>query len=315
MIAAQNLLFGAMQWDPGFRGFLTVVLAVIILCGSVALILATNSGARLGTLIATSALFGWLTVMGFIWAVYGIGWTGDAPSWDVVDVVQSDPAAPSMESRIEKANSLPVPGDGTLPDPLEVRADSEELLTEFPIERKDPTLSELASIDPALEERINEKLEDWTLLTSSNGFSGEAQTAVSAELVADGVFDDPTDFTFLNGFLTGGEKPRTDDSIIGRIKFRITNTFDHPHPPFYVAVQVQGVVPQETKPGQAPPTVQRDTDATVYTVIMERDRGNRRQPAIFFTIFSGIVFGVTANMLHRRDKLAELQRAAIAGAA
>ena len=66
MIATAANLLGAMQWDPGFRGFLTVVLAVIILCGSVALILSTNSGARLGTLLAVSALFGWLTVMGTI---------------------------------------------------------------------------------------------------------------------------------------------------------------------------------------------------------------------------------------------------------
>jgi hypothetical protein len=310
MIATAANLLGAMQWDPGFRGFLTVVLSVIILCGSVALILSTNSGARLGTLLAVSALFGWLTVMGAIWAIYGIGWKGEAPTWDVRDVVQNDVSASSVET----AQTLPIPGDGTLPDPLEVRAESEDLQAEFPSERKDPTLSELASVDPAIEETVNEQLGDWNLLASSNGYTGEAQAKVAEELVADGTFGDATEFTFLDGFWTGGEAPRDDDSIIGRAIFKVTNTFDHPHDPFYVAIQLQAVVPQETKPGQAPPTVVRDQEATVYTVIMERNRGNLRQPAIFFTIFCGIVFAITANMLHRRDKLAQLQRAAVAGA-
>ena len=45
-------LLGALTWAPGFKGVLTVAVAVIILCGSIALILSTNSGARLGFLIA-----------------------------------------------------------------------------------------------------------------------------------------------------------------------------------------------------------------------------------------------------------------------
>jgi hypothetical protein len=209
---------------------------------------------------------------------------------------------------------LPLPGDGTLPDPIELRDGSEELQTEFPPERKDPTLSELTAIDSSIEDTVNDQLGDWHLLSASNKYTGEAQAKVSEEIVAEGVFADATEFTFLDGFWTGGEAPRDDDSIIGRAIFKVTNTFDHPHDPFYVAIQLQAVVPQETKPGQAPPTVQRDPEATVYTVIMERNRGNLRQPAIFFTIFCGIVFAITANMLHRRDKLAQLQRAAIAGA-
>ena len=57
MIAALNIL-GAMTWDPGFKGVLTVALAVAILCGSVALIVGTNSGARLGFLIALAGFMG-----------------------------------------------------------------------------------------------------------------------------------------------------------------------------------------------------------------------------------------------------------------
>src|SRR5699024_11790091 len=106
MIAASNLV-GAMSWDPGFRGILTVVLAVLILCGSVGLIVSTNTGARLGSLVSVSALFGWLAVMGFIWAIYGIGWKGEEPSWELKDIVMGAPA----ESSVDKARSLPLPDD------------------------------------------------------------------------------------------------------------------------------------------------------------------------------------------------------------
>lgn len=308
-------VLGVMQWDPGFRGMLTVVLGVTILCGSIALILSTNSGARLGTLLAVSAFFGWLTVMGTIWSIYGIGWKGQAPTWEVRDIAQSNPEKPVIESTVKKANSLPVLGDGTLPDAAKLREGSKVLQTEFPPERKAPTLGELAAVDPSIEDKVNAKLNGWHLLSSSNGYTGEAQAKVAEDVVAAGLFKDPTQFTFLDGFWTGGEKPRKSDSTIGRAIFKVTNTFDRPHPPFYVAIQLQGVIPQATKPGQAPPTVVRDPNATIYTVIMQRNRGNLRQPAISFTIFSAIMFAVTANMLHRRDKLAQLQRAAVAGAA
>ena len=76
-------LLGALTWAPGFKGVLTVAVAVIILCGSIALILSTNSGARLGFLIALTGLFGWFVVMGIIWSAYGIGYKGPAPTWKV----------------------------------------------------------------------------------------------------------------------------------------------------------------------------------------------------------------------------------------
>ncbi|HEX2577123.1 MAG TPA: hypothetical protein VHK88_12290, partial [Aquihabitans sp.] len=130
-------LLGALTWTPGFKGLLTVAVAVAILCGSVALILGTNSGARLGFLIALTGLFGWFLVMGIIWAVYGIGYKGPAPSWKVVDTVSGPPVA----SRIPVAGTLPLPED--LPDPVDVRDADARLAEEFPPEGKEPTLGEL----------------------------------------------------------------------------------------------------------------------------------------------------------------------------
>jgi len=312
MTGASTLL-AALTWEPGIRGFLTVVLAVLILYGSVALIVSTNTGARLGTLIAVCGLFGWLAIMGFVWAAYGIGWKGEAPSWKVKDVVAGPPTA----SAVDKARSLPLPGDGTLPDPVEVRDADAELATEFPVDKKDPNLGDFLPIKPELEDDYNEKLGDWHLYSTSNGYTGELQSAAAVAVGPEGenIFGEAGDYTFLDSYWTGGNRSRTDDSTVGRVIYRVTQPFDVFHPPFLAAVQVQAVIPQEVKPGQAPPPPVRDEDAPVYTVIFERDRGNLRQPAIFFTIFCTIVFAVTADMLHRRDKLAKAQRDAAAGAA
>jgi hypothetical protein len=313
MIAATNLV-AAFQWDPGLRGLLTVVLAVLILYGSVALIVATNTGARLGSLIAVSALSGWMLVMGLVWSMYGIGWKGDAPSWKVKDVVEGSPAG----SSVVKARTLPLPGeaDNPLPVATELRDENPAFLKEFPLEKRAPNLGDLIPLQPSLEGEINGKLDGWKIFSVSNRYTGELQSAAAVAVEADGlkIFESADEFVFLDSYYTGGNKPRTDQSIKGRIIHKVTQTLDVFHPPFLAAVQVQAVIPQETKPGQAPPTPVRDQNAPVYTVIFERDRGNLRQPAMAFTLFNGIVFAITANMLHRRDKLAAAQRAAVVAA-
>ena len=115
-----NLLASLWSWDPGFRGMLTVAVAVTILCGSVFLIVATNTGARLGFLIALTGLCGWMFVMGIIWSLYGIGYKGAAPTWKVVDVVRSEPGSGEVVSSLAEAESLPLPDE--LPDPVELGA-------------------------------------------------------------------------------------------------------------------------------------------------------------------------------------------------
>ena len=57
---------------------------VVVLCGSVYLMLATNIGARLGFLLAVAGLFGWMMLMGIVWAIYGIGLKGREPTWKAV---------------------------------------------------------------------------------------------------------------------------------------------------------------------------------------------------------------------------------------
>ncbi len=304
-------LLAALSWTPGFRGLLSVLVGVVVLYGSVALILGTNSGARLGFQLALTGLAGWFFVMGFVWSIYGIGYLGPAPTWKVVDVIVGDP---STGARLDVASTLPLPSD--LPDPIELRDADPDLIAEFPPDApRPPLLTDLAGSSEEVRELIDDQLDGWRILETANKYTGETQAAVQEYVVEHGVFSSVSEFQFISAFLAGGHAPRTDDSTIGRVVFKITNTLEFGrNDPFYAAVQMQPVIPQETRPGQAPPVPVVDPDAPVYTAVLHRDRGALRQPGIAFTASSGIVFLVLANSLHRRDKLADRQRAAVAGA-
>lgn len=80
----------ALTWNPQVRGGLYVLLAVTILCGSGALILGTNLGARVGFQVAAAGLTGFFVVIGATWWVYGIGPHGKAPTWVPRFEVQGD---------------------------------------------------------------------------------------------------------------------------------------------------------------------------------------------------------------------------------
>ena len=69
--------------------------------GSIWIIVSSNSGVRLGTLLSLAGLFAWLTIMGSIWWLYGIGWAGDAPIWEEIEIVEGTDAEghrPSLRS-------------------------------------------------------------------------------------------------------------------------------------------------------------------------------------------------------------------------
>jgi len=88
-----HVLGFALNWEPELRGLFIVLLALAILPGSVYVLLTTNLGARVGFLIAAAGLFGWMTVMGIVWTVYGIGLKGPAAVWKVQETVVGNVAA------------------------------------------------------------------------------------------------------------------------------------------------------------------------------------------------------------------------------
>ena len=92
-------------WDPNIAGTLAVLTGVAVLMGSVWFLVASNSGIRVGTLIAFAAFFGWMFVMSTTWWMYGKGWQGDSPSWQTVDINVGDLGA----SGLPRARELPNP--------------------------------------------------------------------------------------------------------------------------------------------------------------------------------------------------------------
>jgi hypothetical protein len=92
-----HAVVAALQWDPHIRGALIVLTATLILPGSVYLLLATNTGARLGFLLALTGLTGWLFLMGIIWTVYGIGLKGRAPEWVTKEIVTGDVSQSTLD--------------------------------------------------------------------------------------------------------------------------------------------------------------------------------------------------------------------------
>jgi hypothetical protein len=85
-------VMAGISWDPEIRGALTILMGSLVLFGSIWLILNTNLGNRLGTLVALTGFFGWLMIMGIVWWIYGIGLQGDRPTWEPTEIIFGDPS-------------------------------------------------------------------------------------------------------------------------------------------------------------------------------------------------------------------------------
>ena len=269
-------LLAALAWDPQIRGALIVVTSFVILPGSVYLILATNTGAKLGFLIAAAGFFGWMAVMGWIWVVYGIGLKGDPPTWHVHEVVTGDVAE---HGTTEEAGGFP---DGW---------------------RKLPTGDPILGDATASADKV---------LAPTDDAGGHGGTDAEAAPVQP-VFESLEDYVQVAGFAKGGENywiPGGGLASETRVGNPGGNVFEKLvervkrgpfHAPHYAVVQVAPVIRQPTITG-APPTPAPDPSKPVTSVVMVRDLGNLRFPSLMIAISMSIVFALVANALHRRDK-------------
>ena len=277
-------VLAGIAWDPQIRGFLALLVGIVVLLGSVYLLLLTNVGARLGFLVASAAFWGWMFLMGSIWWIYGnVGMLGEAPHWEVTEVLYPGTDA----SGVDRVRELDT---DELPDPDTLVEEAEADLTGTR-EAYEPTLGA-----------------DWELLPESNPSFGEAQATVDAYFSSEGdeelAIEGPDDYVTLYAFEAGGkDKLEESPSRLERIGHELKTTFwQVTHPAHYAVFQLQRVVEQEAEPGQPPPTPRADESTPVITVVMERDLGDVRFPAAMITIGSGIVFGLLCQALHRRDQ-------------
>jgi len=158
--------------------------------------------------------------------------------------------------------------------------------------------------------------DEWQKLQPGDAIFGDAQAAADGVLApgddAGGhgeegqdqdhdippVFESIEDYTSVAGYRTGGDNYFVPGGLV------VVNSGPIPgwlHAPHYTVIQVKPVL-EEAAIGGAPPLPAPDPDAETTSVILVRDLGARRQPAIVMTISMSILFGIICYVLHQRDK-------------
>ncbi|HAQ23934.1 MAG TPA: hypothetical protein DGF10_09845 [Acidimicrobiaceae bacterium] len=318
------VMLAGLAWDPEIRGILTVVTGFVVLMGSIWLIVATNSGIRLATLMSAAALMGWMVILGSAWWMYGSGWKGDAPSWKTIDINVGDLGASGlMEARLlPNSDEMPTAyelvvasGDptaisefNTLPTAGENPDLSADELTALQADRQLRneiiTRSELAAVARNVTDDAGlRELGPWRLLATTE--AGDAQAQAAADVLAhpDLGFVSSADYKLLDAYTMGGKPALQDDpNRWDRIRHWITNSARITHPTRYTVVQLQGVLDQEVAPGEAPPRPVVDPEEPVVSVVMVRDLGWVRLRPALVTIGSLLVFLALCYWLHVRDR-------------
>ena len=253
----------AIGWEPELRGLLTVIIGVVILCGSVYGIMATNMGTRLAFLVAAAGLAGWMMLMGIVWMIYGIGLRGPDPTWQAV------------------------PGAGVLRD---VNAlGSAGVLNPNADVPEDATAAESAEIvrDTFLDQ-------GWVVLDTASPAFGQAQASATEFLVAEGAFAARL-FDIVEVFDSGGDRYAKINDSLDFLAFW--------HTPHYVVAEAAPLVPVREEPGRAPARPEIDEERQREYVYMIRDLGARRQPPAVLALGAGLIFFSLCYLLHRRDRV------------
>lgn len=257
-----SVLF-AVSWDPEIRGIIVVLCMFLTLCGGTYLVIGTNLGARLGVLVSVAALFGWMAMMGAVWWVYGIGLKGREPTWK--------PATPISIIR-----------DGTLLSSAEV--------IDVPI--KVAAGSSPAEVAATVKKQL--EAEEWVRLDDADPRRGQA--AASADDIIQNKAKEfgAGEYLTVSVYDRGGERsPKINDSLDFLAFF---------HAPRYALVEIAPLLPQRAEPARAPAKPVIDSSQPHRYLLMIRDLGSKRQPAIFITLGSSLIFGILCWLLHRRDR-------------
>jgi hypothetical protein len=264
----------AVSWDPQLRGALIVLTGAAILIGSVLVLLYTDLGLKLGVLAAAAGLSGLLLLLNIIWlmAPLGtgpIGYKGSNSGWVVEEIVQGD--------LLQNSATHAVVGTPGKPE------------TRFP--------------------------NGWTQIYQGNGLLASASPAADAALTPPAAnaapaparrfpppFKTTQDYVVVGAWTKGGHNYLV--NVLGyKIFWRIRkHQVFIKHQPHYVVVRVQQALPSVTLAGAAATLPAADVTKPVYSVVMLRDVGSLRLPPILLGFGALIVFAVTVEKLHSRDK-------------
>jgi hypothetical protein len=168
-------MLGAIAFDPTIRGILIVVVAMVSLVGSIYMILATNTGARVAFLITSSGFFGWMVIMTIVWVIYGIGLVGRAPAWMPTDI-NLDRATPVPE--VQQFADLP---------PTDKQEDPAEVLADFPLLQSLARGNEGKAYAPTSMTKLKTVIQPWVIASAESvaEVAAKAEATVPEDIAAD----------------------------------------------------------------------------------------------------------------------------------
>lgn len=282
-------LLGIVSWDPVLTGYLAVIIGIAVLCGSVYLLLATNLGVRLGFLVAWTGLWGWMLLMSIVWWVFGIGWIGSQPGWNVLQVTSNPETV--LVDEVQQLEGIGV--DQSPPGWIEIVIK----------EKSDDDATEI--VDPEI--------------VQAQAFAADARSAADGHVVCDGadprrllavnscLFSAADEYKTYRVLIRGGERYRPAGIPDNAITQYFLPSRGRPH---YAVVQIQPYQPRvEIDPNLfgddgkiVVPDPQIDENEPMYSVVLVRDHGSVRLRPALLTIFSALLFGLGCYHLHRRDQ-------------
>lgn len=180
-------------WDPTILGVLVVVSGLVLFCGSVYLLLATNMGGRLGFLVSAAALTGLMVLLSTVWLITATPLNsprGRLPEWKPVEVVDD-----YSSSSIEAVQNIETDGE------------------EIPEAR-------WADIRPSVDASL-----------APVAAEGGAEETEPSEFVVQGV-ENPTDIIITESFQVGGDARFLfwHEPLYQAVRFCIDDNTDDPEP-------------------------------------------------------------------------------------
>jgi hypothetical protein len=278
MLAALTHLsiLSAITWDPFIRGVVITAIFIVVFPGSVYLLLATNTGVRVGFLVTAAGFVGLLAVLSILWMILGsTAAVGRPNSWKALELVTGDF---SSQNQVRGVQDLPVGQVDQLP-PLPGPLKTQHWY--WPFQSCPPnsgwhklSTSQLTAVTATAD----------LVLAGSSGSATKSQLTTPFSSAADYGYRDAFDKNFNGGCLFA----------ISRHKIYL---------PFgrgthYVLVRAYPAVPGSAAVGTPKP----DTSKTPTYVVLQRNLGSVHQPQAVVAICSVLVFGIICNTLHRRDK-------------
>jgi hypothetical protein len=279
-------LLGGITWDPFIRGVVILAVFIVVLPGSVYLLLATNTGARLALLLTAAGLTGFMFILAILWMVLSsTADVGRVNSWRPLQIVTGDFQS---QVTVRGSQNFPIDAIANLPSaPKSLRnAHWYWPLQSCPVDdywhKENP--AKLTDTESAA---------DKVLVPSSTGGPTRSQLTTPFTLA--------TDYVYIDGF----EKGANGGCLFAIKRHKIYLPLGRG--PHYVIMRVQPALPQ---PATSTAKAQPDTSKPYTYVILERDLGSVREPQLIMAVVMGLLFLILCDTLHRRDKEIARRRAA-----